>query len=56
MTPNPGSREAMDTGCRCAVLDNNHGKYPPFPPCDDLPDGGWWITQGCPLHAPEDAA
>ena len=44
--PNPGSREARDQGCTCAVLDNNHGKYPPWEP------GGWWITAGCPVHAP----
>lgn len=25
-------------------IDNNHGKYPPWPP------DGWWITEGCPLH------
>jgi hypothetical protein len=45
-TPNPGSREALDAGCACAILDNNHGKFAPWPP------DGWWITQGCPVHAP----
>lgn len=44
---NPGSDDARKQGCSCAVLDNNHGKYPPFPP------DGWWITGGCPVHAPE---
>lgn len=43
--PNPGSREARDAGCICAVLDNNHGEFAPWP------DDGWWITQGCPVHA-----
>jgi len=46
MTPNPGSDEAVGLGCTCAVLDNNHGKYAPY-----FPDG-WWITGGCPVHAP----
>jgi hypothetical protein len=42
--PNPGSDAALDQGCTCAMLDNNHGKRPPYPP------DGWWITEGCPLH------
>lgn len=45
-TYNPGSNEALDRGCTCAVLDNNHGKRPPYPP------DGWWITGGCPVHDP----
>jgi hypothetical protein len=50
MTPNPGSDEALDLGCLCAILDNNHGKYPPWPP------DGWWITASCPVHAKENNA
>ncbi len=46
-TPNPGSDEAIAQGCICARMDNNRGKYPPYPP------SGWWITGGCPVHAPE---
>lgn len=45
-TPNPGSDEAREAGCICAILDNNHGTRPPYPP------DGWWITAGCPVHAP----
>lgn len=45
--PNPGSRNAVGQGCTCAVLDNNHGHYPPWPP------NGWYITVGCPVHHPE---
>ena len=45
-TPNPGSREAIAKGCTCAVIDNNHGQFPVIPP------DGWWITVGCPVHAP----
>lgn len=44
--PNPGSDAAREQGCICAVMDNNHGLYPAF-------GGGWWITAGCPVHAPE---
>jgi hypothetical protein len=46
-TPNPGSRAATDAGCLCAVLDNNHGEWPP------LGADGWYITVGCPLHHPQ---
>ena len=45
-TPNPGSDEARDQGCICAVLDNCHGRFAPFPP------DGWYITVGCPVHHP----
>ena len=43
---NPGSTEAVAEGCTCAVLDNHHGRRAPCPPDD------WWVTVGCPLHAP----
>lgn len=43
--PNPGSRAAREAGCRCAVMDNNHGTRAPFG------DDGWWINDGCPVHA-----
>lgn len=45
--PNPGSPEARERGCICAVLDNCHGRFAPFPP------DGWYITMGCPAHALE---
>ena len=44
--PNPGSQEARDAGCTCAVLDNNHGRFAPYPP------DGWYITWACPVHDP----
>lgn len=47
-TPKPGSALAIEQGCTCAVLDNNHGTFAPFPP------DGWWITQGCPVHNASD--
>lgn len=45
--PNPGSDAALDAGCWCPVLDNNHGRFAPYPP------DGWWIVVGCPVHAPK---
>ena len=50
---NPGSDEAVDQGCTCAVLDNRHGLGAfDFGP---RPDGKpvFWITQDCPLHDKE---
>ena len=47
--PNPGSMDAQLLGCICAVLDNNHGLYPPFAP------DGWWISAGCPVHTTDEA-
>ena len=46
--PNPGSDEALASGCTCAVLDNAHGKGFPY-------KGGtsFWITEGCPVHFPK---
>lgn len=41
----PGSDEAIDAGCTCPILDNAHGK-------GWLCSGEFWITEGCPLHAP----
>lgn len=43
-TPNPGSQEAIKIGCTCPVMDNNHGKFPPYPP------DGWWNSGDCPIH------
>ena len=40
----PGSDTALAAGCICAVMDNNHGMWSPWPP------DGWWITEGCPVH------
>ena len=50
--PNPGSEEAGALGCVCPVMDNNHGKWAPWPP------DGWWMAEGCPVHrtVPDEAA
>jgi len=44
--PNPGSDEAIEQGCTCAILDNGHGQGFPY-------DGAmcFYITHGCPLHS-----
>lgn len=52
---NPGSDEALAAGCICPVMDNNHGKYPPYPPSPTHPEGAWWHTSGCPVHLPKPA-
>lgn len=42
--PNPGSKEAVEQGCTCAVLDNCRGQ-------DWFGKShGFYITEGCPLH------
>ena len=48
--PNPGSQEAGEMGCKCPVLANRRGTAPPFPPCGDLPEGGWYIRVDCTIH------
>ena len=49
--PSPGSAEAVKAGCTCPVLDNHHGTGMPYP------DGPrFWITAGCPVHDPKEAA
>lgn len=48
--PNPGSDKAIEQGCTCAVLDNAHGKGSGWKNDDGTP--AFWITEGCPLHAP----
>jgi hypothetical protein len=42
--PPPGSDAALDRGCKCPVIDNNHGKYPPHEPDQ------WWVNPACRLH------
>jgi hypothetical protein len=42
--PSPGSDEAVAKGCTCPVSDNARGQ--------GLPGGNFWISEGCPLHAP----
>ena len=49
-TPNPGSPEARDAGCRCPRMDNANGAG-----IGCLGDRfGWVISGDCPLHGFED--
>lgn len=53
--PNPGSQQAREQGCICAVLDNSHGRGVPWPRQDGKDPKqypSFWITEGCPIHAP----
>lgn len=42
-TPNPGSEEALDQGCTCPVVDNNHGR-------GSYKGTGFIYSADCPLH------
>lgn len=44
---NPGSDEALDAGCTCPVVDNNHGR-------GSYKGDGFIITMGCPVHDPDE--
>lgn len=44
--PSPGSEEAVDAGCTCPVLDNNHGRGARIGPSGPL----FWRAESCPLH------
>ncbi len=46
--PNPGSTEAIEAGCKCPVLDNEHGAG-----CGWTGENGqplFWVNGGCPIH------
>ena len=46
---NPGSKEAVDKGCTCPIMDNGAGRgY-----MGQV--GKFWITYGCPLHTDKEA-
>lgn len=47
--PNPGSDEAIESGCTCPVLDNSHGRGFGWPGSEQF-----WISEDCPLHGVED--
>lgn len=44
---NPGSKEAIDAGCKCPVLDNERGRGA-YLGEDGKPV--FWISELCPLH------
>lgn len=43
---NPGSKEAINKGCKCPVLDNNHGEG--FGGIGD--DALFYMSGDCPIH------
>ncbi len=45
---NPGSKEAVEKGCTCPVLDNNFGNGVPSRFISGPPY--FWHTAGCPVH------
>lgn len=48
---NPGSREALDAGCLCPVIDNGRGIE-----CGWVDDKGqpcFWMNMDCPIHGEE---
>ena len=42
----PGSKSAINKGCTCPVIDNNHGKGVSTLSGDIL----FWMDDGCPMH------
>ncbi len=44
----PGSKPALEAGCTCACMDNHYGAGRG----GDGKKYGWYITEGCPVHAP----
>jgi hypothetical protein len=52
--PNPGSEEAIELGCECPVMDNNHGKGLPWPNGRGGYDTAFWTNGDCPLHGKKD--
>lgn len=50
--PNPGSLAAAAQGCICAVMDNHNGEGMPHTDEDGKSAPRFWITGGCPVHAP----
>jgi hypothetical protein len=55
-TPNPGSREAIDMGCTCPVIDNGHGKGYMGGAKDKDGNTLFVYTVTCPLHRGDDDA
>lgn len=46
-TPPPGSKEAVEAGCTCPILDNCRGAGIPVGSKDTRL---YWHTAGCPVH------
>lgn len=49
--PNPGSKEAVEAGCICPVIDNHHGAGIPMEdPRTGEPVIAFWRDATCRLH------
>lgn len=48
--PNPGSKEAIQQGCDCPVIDNYNGKGFPITSDEGELLIAFWMTPNCPLH------
>jgi hypothetical protein len=48
--PHPGSPEACALGCKCAVIDNHHGRGRG----GDGERYGWFVSGDCPVHGSTD--
>lgn len=48
--PNPGSKEAIDEGCSCPVLDNHYGRGLKL---NDSDEPLFWQNENCCLHGIE---
>jgi len=46
----PGSKQAVEEGCRCPVLDNNHGRGIPVTGADGKRSTMFWRNDECPIH------
>lgn len=53
--PFPGTDEAINAGCNCPVLDNNHGKGMTLknPETGEL-STAYWVNADCVLHGVKD--
>ena len=44
----PGSKQALNDGCICPVMDNHNGEGSGYFDCDGYPV--FWFNYNCPLH------
>lgn len=49
--PNPGSKEAIEAGCICPVMDNHHGAgIPMVDPDTKAIRHAYWVNATCSIH------
>jgi hypothetical protein len=49
--PKPGSKEAIEAGCKCPVIDNHHGEGIPMvhPDTQEI-QRAYWMDADCIIH------